>query len=78
MIKCNKRYTELTMGSAKNAETWTKTEDDLLASVVQQLGHQWREVAIYFPNRIHKQCRERWLYKLAPNLKKGKWAAEED
>ena len=30
------------------------------------------------PGRIAKQCRERWLYKLNPNIKSNKWTLEEE
>ena len=38
----------------------------------------WTKVARSFPDRIGKQCRERWHHHLNPDVIKKKWTIEED
>jgi len=57
---------------------WTKQEDDVLASAVQQMGPRgWSQIAHRLPGRIGKQCRERWHNHLDPNVRKDPWTEEE-
>lgn len=47
--------------------SWTQEEDELLVSVVKRFGpHKWSLIARYIPNRMGKQCRERWYNHLNP------------
>ncbi|KAH8059586.1 DNA binding protein [Aureococcus anophagefferens] len=39
---------------------------------------KWSAVASSSGTRNAKQCRERWHYQLNPEIKKGRWTAEED
>lgn len=39
---------------------------------------KWSCIANKIPNRNGKQCRERWVNHLRPDIKKGKWTNEED
>ncbi|KAK7249173.1 hypothetical protein SO694_00045252 [Aureococcus anophagefferens] len=39
---------------------------------------KWSAVAELIGTRNAKQCRERWHYQLNPEIKKGRWTAEED
>ena len=58
----------------KNA--WTAEEDLTLARIVEECGPgRWTKVASQLPGRMGKQCRERWFNHLAPEVKKGEWAA---
>jgi len=66
---------------------WTKHEDRALEGLVQQRGTKaWALVAQTLNQLLHsgqkmrrgKQCRERWLNHLNPELKKGSWTAAED
>jgi hypothetical protein len=58
---------------------WTADEDILLATAVAELGlDQWRLVAKRLDNRNSKQCRERWMGHMDPELTKGDWTPEED
>lgn len=62
---------------------WSSDEDDRLLTLVklQKRKHDeiiWDEVEDGFKTRSKKQCRERWLSQLDPNLKKSDWTAEED
>lgn len=61
---------------------WTKEEDLSLKKCVQIYGTdgKWLSVAkaIQGEGRNAKQCRERWLNQLDPDLKRGAWTEDED
>ena len=57
---------------------WTKEEDDTVRELVAKYGaKKWSLIAGYLPDREGKQCRERWLNHLRPNLRKESWTPEE-
>uniref|UniRef100_A0A0D9WWV0 Uncharacterized protein n=1 Tax=Leersia perrieri TaxID=77586 RepID=A0A0D9WWV0_9ORYZ len=58
---------------------WTREEDEVLRNMVIQHGNRkWAEIAKSLPGRIGKQCRERWINHLHPDIKKDVWTGEED
>lgn len=58
---------------------WQKSEDALLLKFIKKHGPQkWTTIANGIPGRNGKQCRERWLHHLDPNVKKGSWTEEEE
>ena len=58
---------------------WTKEEDKLLTSVVQQFGpRKWNFIAEHIPGRTGKQCRERWVSHISPELINIEWNASDD
>lgn len=62
---------------------WTEREDDLLRDVIASNTTsngqiKWAAIAPHIPSRNSKQCRERWLNHLHPDIKKGTWSAEEE
>jgi len=58
---------------------WTKAEDDMLLRQVGVFGpRKWSEIATFIPGRIGKQCRERWMNHLDPEVKKTEWTPAED
>ena len=59
---------------------WSNEEDALLLRCVSKYGpHRWASaIASSMPGRTGKQCRDRWMYHLAPHLDKSDWSAEED
>lgn len=65
---------------------WSREEDQLLLELVQesnQLGIRstWTKIAESMPWRTGKQCRDRWMTYLSPNIKKLKespWTEQED
>lgn len=58
---------------------WTKDEDAQLVRLVNAHGpRNWTSLAGRMPSRSGKQCRERWLNHLNPDIKKGAWTADED
>ena len=38
----------------------------------------WQSVAKQIPGRTNKDCRKRWVYSLAPSIRKGTWDNKED
>lgn len=77
-IQCLHRWTKiLKPGLVKGP--WTVEEDKKLIEWVHKEGAlKWSRAAQYIPGRSGKQCRERWLNNLNPNLKKSNWNDEED
>ena len=58
---------------------WSAEEDKLLVAAVNECHPiVWDVVAEKVPGRNAIQCRERWRYRLAPNLKKSKFETWED
>jgi hypothetical protein len=57
---------------------WTKEEDDVVREMVSVHGpKQWSQIASKIPGREGKQCRERWLNHLRPDLRKAEWSQSE-
>ena len=58
---------------------FTKSEDIVLLNLVNELGtRDWDVIASRMPNRNPRQCRERYLNYLSPNLSHEPWTPEED
>jgi hypothetical protein len=58
---------------------WNDTEDELLIAAVHALGPiNWSQISFHVPGRSGKQCRERWLGKLSPDVTHGNWSPDED
>lgn len=58
---------------------WSAEEDRLLVAAVNECKPiVWDVVAEKVPGRNAIQCRERWRYRLAPDLKKTKFETWED
>jgi hypothetical protein len=63
--------------SAKKGN-WTSQEDELLFSWVERHGPtKWTECSKEIKGRCGKQCRERWVNILNPDVKKGNWSDHE-
>ena len=54
------------------------SEDNLLSYLVSKYGHNWKLVSSFMPNRSSRQCRERYINYLSPDLKNEPWTEEED
>ena len=59
---------------------WTYEEDSLLRALVAERGQkQWQEIAreinkrMGYAKRQGKQCRERWINFLSPDIKREQW-----
>ncbi|KAM3574097.1 hypothetical protein VYU27_003909 [Nannochloropsis oceanica] len=57
---------------------WTVEEDAIIVQCMQSGLTKWADIAGRIPGRLGKQCRERWLNHLDPNVKKDAWTFEED
>jgi hypothetical protein len=58
---------------------FTRAEDELLMAAVRQLGHKhWTKIAARIPRRDARQCRERWVNYLDPELSRTPWTTAED
>jgi hypothetical protein len=77
-IQCLHRWTKILQpGLVKGP--WTIEEDRRLKEWVSREGpNRWSSCAEYIKGRNGKQCRERWLNILNPDIKKGDWDVEED
>lgn len=73
--------------SSKSRQGWKSNEDQVLQELVEFRGaRNWSSLAKElnakvhnsFPSRKGKQCRERWINHLNPELQKHKWTDEED
>jgi hypothetical protein len=59
--------------------SWTRQEDETIIDYVKRNGGKsWTQLANLLPGRIGKQCRERWLNHLNPELSHSPWTSEED
>lgn len=69
-------------GNAKprSRSKFTPKEDEQLTFLVESIGVDidWKAVAKKMPDRTPRQCKERWINYLAPNLDKSPWKEEED
>jgi myb proto-oncogene protein len=45
---------------------------------IQNPNLDWGNIAQHLGGRTAKQCKERWINKLDPYIKKGNWTQEED
>ena len=62
-----------------NKGPWTEQEDKKLIELVEKFGaEKWAYISKYFPDRIGKQCRERWFNHLNPSVNKTSWLDEEE
>ena len=58
---------------------WNYYDDYRLKDVIAQYGFiSWTEISSLVPGRSAKQCRERWVNHLSPDVKNGDWTPEED
>jgi len=62
----------------KGKGSWTPEEDSILRDKRIKFGRKWAKIASYLPGRQGKQCRERYVNHLDPNLKKGEWTDDEE
>ena len=58
---------------------WRKEEDDTLRVLVEKHGQKhWSRIARTMKTRNGKQCRERWINHLKPDISKEPWSAHEE
>jgi hypothetical protein len=72
-----RRYKKLT--SSKEKTRWAPDEDLRLRQATELYGEgKWTRIANYVGTRNPKQCLHRYRNQFFPNIKKGRWTAEED
>ena len=65
--------------ASKGSRPWTHEEENNLMKLVGIYGNKrWSFIAQLIHGRTGKQCRERWLNHLRPNIKRDEWSAEEE
>lgn len=75
----NKKEKKAFHGPLKPHQKFSPQDDETLRQLVAQLGESnWISIAESMPGRNSRQCRERWLNYLSPNLNKGEFTQEED
>ena len=58
---------------------WSFEEDEMLKEAVTKFGiTSWYNVSLFVGSRSGKQCRERWIGQISPDLSKDNWNEEED
>ena len=58
---------------------FTEEEDIKLSLLVQRYGEKnWRFISSQFKDRNERQCKERWVNFLSPDINKGEWTQQED
>ena len=63
----------------KSRRKWSPEEDErLIEAVAQQSPVLWDVVSTHVPGRTAIQCKERYCYRLKPNIKKGPFELWED
>jgi hypothetical protein len=63
----------------KYRSIFTPKEDQMLETAIDQLGtNDWETIAQRIPGRSARQCRERWLTYLSPEVNRTPWTAKED
>jgi len=81
-IQCLQHHKQvMNRGSIKRGRgSWTPEDDARLIALVAEHGtKKWASaIAPLMDGRMGKQCRERWVNKLNPALKKGPWSVEEE
>jgi len=80
--QCIQRWKKVLHPGLKKGQ-WSEEEDAaLLMNVGKQTDSnmkiQWGEVSKGIPSRTCKQCRERWVNHLSPDINKSDWFPEED
>ncbi|CAM9688644.1 unnamed protein product [Discosporangium mesarthrocarpum] len=75
--ECEKRWTQVRDTPVKGP--WSFEEDCHLRVLVGRHGpKKWTVLAMEFPGRTGKQCRERWYNHVDDRVNKTNWTREED
>jgi len=71
--QCKTRWKHLLNPPVTERRKWEPEEDARLRQLIAKYGiRNWRVVASQCPRRLPKQCRERWLNHLDPDIVKGR------
>jgi hypothetical protein len=65
--------------SSRLKQKFTMEEDHLIVSRVQEYGAKlWKVIAAGLPGRTARQCRERWVNYLSPDVRAVQWTIDEE
>ncbi|RYY87959.1 hypothetical protein EON63_03140 [archaeon] len=78
LFQVHRRWNDYLVKPQLKTGPWSTEEDAQLVSLVQQHGGKWTLVAQYMDGRHANHCRQRYSYKLNPELNHGDWSAQED
>ncbi|CAD8089626.1 unnamed protein product [Paramecium sonneborni] len=76
--QCAQRWKRLKGKRSRTNQFWKKSEDEQLMYLVQQFGKKWSKIAQIIQFRNSKQCRDRYINVLDPDLKTESFSQEED
>ena len=77
--KIKKSKSTIFKNQISNKGPWTEEEDKNLILLVEKYGpEKWSYISSFLPERIGKQCRERWFNHLCPTVNKTSWSKEEE
>ena len=62
----------------KSKLDWTQEEDNLLLQLAQEYNDNWNRIATYLQGRTVRQCRDRYVNTLDPNINRKKFTFNED
>ena len=75
-VQCLGRWRAIQPGIRRGR--WNAEEDARLRKLVETYGtHRWRVVGVMMQTRNNKQCRDRWLNALSPNIRLEAWTPQE-
>ena len=85
-LKCMKKIREICVSGSLAAGAWSESEDEYLVQLINSSLRKWGKISELLNKKIHnsmrirsgKQCKERWVNHLDPNMKRDKWTQEED
>jgi len=80
--QCTQKWRSITRTKSVK-DSWLEPETSILRSIIQKNGtSSWAIISTEMRNqglnRNSKQCREKWMYSLKPEIKRSGWAKEED
>lgn len=81
VLNCYRNYSKYIVKAKhfSGGYVWSLDDDNSLKSAVKNFGSKhWQEVANWVEGKSNSQCYHRWMKTLHPDIKRGKWLAEED
>jgi len=80
-LQCKRRWQAIRPTSnfeIMERRKWSAEEDSQLTRLVRKYGSKnWRIIASHLRGRLPKQCRERWINHVDPNISKGRLTEED-
>ena len=74
-----KNLSAIALSTKTKKMPWNQYDDFQLSRIIERHGLiGWNNIASLVPGRSPKQCRERWINHLNPDVRNGTWNPEED